>query len=287
VAAACTGSSSPTKPSSRTGSARAPVEPPAPPQGGEQLAVVGDFGTGEPDEVQIADLIDAANARHPFGALLTVGDNIYPQKGNAVRDAWTRPYGWVLRAHLPVVAALGDDDVDLDGTGATSMRALGMPNRWYEKHLGAADVFVLDATRASDPAQKSWFTRAVAGSRAPWKIVLVHFPPYVCSPGRFDSPILDWVPLFERGGIDLVLSGNHHSYQRFAPQHGTTYVITGNGGATLHPVTRAKCTRGAPKLLAFRHGERGFLEIGVSGRRMQVQEVGEHGEVLDRFSPRG
>ena len=247
---------------------------------------MGDFGSGDADEVQIAKLIQAANERHGFDALLTVGDNIYPQKGDAVRDAWTRPYGWVHAAHLPVFAALGDDDVDLDGTGATSMHALGMPDRWYERQLGPVDVFVLDATEANDPTQKTWFTNAVASSHTPWKVVLVHFPPYVCSPGDFDSPVLDWVPLFEQSGVNLVLSGNHHSYQRFAPQDGTTFVITGNGGAPLHPVSPNKCTKGAPKLVAFRHGERGFLEIGASKAQLNVQEVGEHGEIVDRFSLR-
>jgi 2',3'-cyclic-nucleotide 2'-phosphodiesterase (5'-nucleotidase family) len=42
----------------------------------------------------------------------------------------------------------------------------------------------------------------------------------------------DWVPAFVAGGVDLVLAGHAHAYQR-GELDGVTYVVTGGAGGTL------------------------------------------------------
>ena len=44
------------------------------------------------------------------------------------------------------------------------------------------------------------------------------------------------VPLFEKYGVDLVLSGEEKAYERIGPVNGVTYIVTGGGGGTLFPV---------------------------------------------------
>ena len=39
-------------------------------------------------------------------------------------------------------------------------------------------------------------------------------------------------PLFERYGVQLVLSGHDHDYQRSVPQNGVTYVVSGAAAGT-------------------------------------------------------
>jgi predicted phosphodiesterase len=38
--------------------------------------------------------------------------------------------------------------------------------------------------------------------------------------------------LFKKHGVDLVLSGHNHNYQRFAPIDNVTYIVNGLGGAS-------------------------------------------------------
>jgi len=148
------------------------------------------------------------------------------------------------------------------------------------------DILALDATEANADEQSTWIRRTLASTDAPFTIALVHFPPHLCSKGGFASPTRDWIRLLADGGVDLVVSGNHHSYQRFAPQDGVTYVIAGNGGASLYDVTPGRCTEGAPKLRAFDDEANGFLELGVSGARLSGQAVAADGSVLDEFEIR-
>lgn len=291
--AACSGddpgkrSGTPASPQSE-GPAPIAATPPPPPAGSTRFAVVGDFGVADADEKAVAEMIRAADERSPFDALLTVGDNVYPVPGDTdpVRAAWTDPYGWVESRGLDVIATLGDEDIELDGTGERVMRAVGMPDRWYHRRVGPVDVLALDATQANADEQSAWIRRTLAGANAPFTIALVHFPPYLCSKGGFTPPTRAWVELFADGGVDLVLSGNHHSYQRFSAQDGVTYAIAGNGGASLYDVTPKRCTRGAPRLEAYDDQANGFLELGVDNDRLSGQAVAADGAVLDEFEIR-
>ena len=59
-----------------------------------------------------------------------------------------------------------------------------------------------------------------AQSYAHWIVVMLHHPPY--TKGNHDSDVKQneirvrekFVPLFEAAGVDLVLSGHSHSYER-------------------------------------------------------------------------
>lgn len=94
-----------------------------------------------------------------------------------------------------------------------------------------------------------------AASGAPWIVTVFHHPPYSRGPHHSDLAIrADWVPLLEQHGVDVVLNGHNHNYQRTHPLLGHTatqtnttdyeegegivYVTTGNGGRKLGPIHR-------------------------------------------------
>ena len=87
------------------------------------------------------------------------------------------------------------------------------------------------------------------------------------------------MPLFERYGVDLVLSGHDHNYQRFAPRHGVTYVVHGGGGQELYALR--KCPDGYPKR-AFARRAHGFLDIVVRSGAIRLRAVNLSGHVVDR-----
>ena len=68
----------------------------------------------------------------------------------------------------------------------------------------------------------AWLARDLAANRAKWTIAVFHHPPY--SDGSHVSDTEDRmvqvrehvVPILERYGVDLVLSGHSHGYERTA-----------------------------------------------------------------------
>jgi hypothetical protein len=88
-----------------------------------------------------------------------------------------------------------------------------------------------------------------------------------------------WVPLFERYGVDLVLAGHDHNYQRFAPRNGVTYVVHGGGRQELYALR--SCPNGYPQR-DFARRAHGFLDIVVRPGAIRLKAVNLSGNVIDR-----
>jgi hypothetical protein len=283
VASACAGA---TGSRDRGEAGAAPGAPPSPQppvrRVSFRLAVIGDFGTGEASEHLVARAIRRRG--WSLDALVTTGDNIYDSgHPSEFQDAWTRPYGWVERAGVDVVASLGNHDIGTEN-GRPVMRLLGMPGRWYAETVGEATLFVLDANTPELDSQTEWLDTALEESSATWKIAVFHQPAFSCSFHDGDPTVQEmWVPLFERGGVDLVLSGHDHNYQRFAAHAGITYVVTGGGGnSSLYPLD--DCPDGYPKRVAANDDVHHFVLIEGSRTRLRVRAIAGSGEVIDDFS---
>jgi hypothetical protein len=95
-----------------------------------------------------------------------------------------------------------------------------------------------------------------------------------------DRVASQWVPLFERYGVQLVLSGHEHSYQRFLARRGVTYVVHGGGGAIPYPPR--SCPAGYPTRAAARLGF-GFLSVVVARDSLTVSAITQRGRRIDRL----
>ena len=114
---------------------------------------------------------------------------------------------------------------------------------WYTADLGPATLIVLDSNQVKDQDQVALLERALAESSG---IIVVssHHPAYSCGKHGSTSSVIDhWVPLFEQYGVDLVLNGHDHDYERFIVD-GVTYVVNGGGGRSVRSF--AGCPEGAP-----------------------------------------
>jgi len=157
---------------------------------------------------------------------------------------------------------------------------LGMPAPWYRESIGSADLFILDANNVESSRQRSWLENALERSDASWLIAAFHHPAFSCSKhGSTDAVVDDWVPLFEEHGVDLVLNGHDHNYQRFR-HAGVTYIVTGGGGAPLYDLEQ--CDDDHPERLAGNDETRHYVTLLGSPRALRVTAVDEDGEVLDR-----
>jgi hypothetical protein len=86
------------------------------------------------------------------------------------------------------------------------------------------------------------------------------------------------VPLFERRGVDLVLSGHDHNYQRFAQHRGVHYVVHGGGGQRLYSLER--CPRSYPRRVVGREIH-GWLYVRARAGSLTVKAVGPGGRFRD------
>ena len=247
------------------------------------FAAIGDFGFRNENEDRVARAIRGWALEHDPDALVTAGDNIYPNGApKYFDDAWYEPYGWVEEQDLRVVASLGNHDVLLDD-GEAVMDLFNMPARWFKTNLGHADLFVLDSMNADDPEQKRWLENALRESRAAWQIVIFHHPAYSCSIHGSSPQVLEnFVPPMESGGVDLVINGHDHNYQRFATVRGLTYVVSGGGGANLYDISSCE-TQPAPELEASNDKTHHFLAVRGDEDHLVVEALSDEGKTLDRF----
>ena len=273
--AACGG----TQPPEATGPLRATERV----RGPVRFAVVGDFGTGEEEELAVAAALRRVAIERRIRILVTTGDNIY-EDGHPedFQAAWEEPYGWTSRRGLDVVASLGNHDVRTDG-GAPVMGLFDMPNRWYARRYGPIEFFILDGNALGEPEQLRFVASAMRRSRAPWKIAVVHQSPYGCSRHGGDAVVRELaVPVLRAGGADVVLSGHEHNYQRFAPLDGITFVVSGGGGADLHAVE--ECPDDTPEPVAAVDETHHFLVGTATPERLRLVAITADGEVADRFT---
>ena len=245
----------------------APITTTAAPKGEKpslRLAVVGDVGTGDGYEWATAGRVAEAASAGPFDGLILLGDNAYPD-GDPERLADTvfDPFGPVIDAGAALLAVLGNHDVAGPGNAEGQVDALGLPGRWYATDLGGTLFVGLDSTQVGNARQLAWLESTLAGSDAATVIVGMHHPAY--SAGRHGSTdaVQDlWVPLFRRYGVDLVLAGHDHDYQRSRPIDGVTYIVTG-AAAKIRPT-------GSDEFTAYSASVRHFLEISVWDGRLSV-----------------
>ncbi|MER5636185.1 metallophosphoesterase family protein [Kitasatospora sp. NPDC002227] len=140
------------------------------------------------------------------GPLGTLGYQAYftlPDSA-ASSDEETRGMWYAFTAGSVRVISLANDDVAIQNSGDTYLRGYsgGAQQRWLEREL-----------------------RAARGSREiDWIVVCMHQPMISSSMHGSGSDLgirEAWGPLFDAYGVDLVLSGHEHYYERSHPVRGT------------------------------------------------------------------
>lgn len=111
----------------------------------------------------------------------------------------------------------------------------------YSFDYGNVHFVSLDANdyvNPLDPELIEWLRNDLRYSKADWKIVTYHHPAFNSSPKHYDYQIMRLLsPLLEEQGVDLVLAGHVHNYQRTVPLKfdpkknpaGTDYIISDEG----------------------------------------------------------
>ncbi len=239
--------------------------------------VVGDSGDGGSDQQAVLDQMVTV----PFDLIVHVGDMAYDsgtlqQFEGKVFDMYSE-----LLKHFPIFPASGNHEYETaDAEPFRDVFVLprnggaGGIERWYSYDWGDIHFVVLDTERISD-AQAAWLDQDLAATDRPWKIVYMHRPPYSSGDHKSHLPTRKaFSPIFEKHGVQLVLAGHDHHYERMKPQNGVHYVISGGGGRGTRGVTPQEFT-------AFSEQVLNFLQVRVEGHALVMHAIDATGQEFD------
>ncbi|MBX7197016.1 MAG: metallophosphoesterase [Sandaracinaceae bacterium] len=297
-----------------------------------RIWVVGDSGTGDAAQARVRDAAWAASRDRPFDMFVHVGDMAYLSGTTSqFDDNFFAPYAELLR-HTPVFPAIGNHEgISSDSASQTGPyyeayvvptdgRAGGLPSGteayyaydWGDVHFVVLDSF--ESSRSPTGPMLSWLDADLASTTATWIVAFFHHPPY--SHGTHDSDgeaelvqmRENALPILEAHGVDLVLAGHSHIYERSYLLHGaydtpTTaagivdhgdgrsdgdgpyrsgaegalYVVAGHGGASLgggamHPV------------MYFAEIAHGSSIIDVDGSTLTLRNIRDDGVETDHVT---
>src|SRR3984893_11988223 len=166
-----------------------------------------------------------------------------PSAGNHENELGNGPIGYqAYQTYFSVPAADGQTDLTRGlwyAFSAGSVRVISIAND---------DVVYQDGGNSyvrgySEGAQKAWLEKVLAAARSDrdvdWIVVCMH-QVAISTADKFNGADLgireEWVPLFDRYGVDLVVCGHEHHYERSHPIRGR------ESNATLTPVAAATAT---------------------------------------------
>jgi hypothetical protein len=305
-----------------------------------RFGAFGDSGTGRERQRRVweALLEFTARDRHPMDFFLHLGDMAY-NRGRDVEFS-TRffgPYEATLRHTVFWPTFANHEGITSKGAAGlgpyfdayrcpTNGEAGGAPSGhegFYSFDYGPAHFISLnshDEDRRPTSRMAQWLKRDLAQTRAQWLIAFFHQAPY--SKGSHDSDrekeMIQMrtyiVPILEAAGVDLVLAGHSHIYERSMlvdgayatptiaenavlddgdgdprgdgpyrkpagrlPNAGTVYVVAGHGGATM----RRKATCPLMRKTILEHGS---LLVDIQGDTLTGYMIDHYGDVRDTFS---
>ena len=250
-----------------------------------RFAVIGDFGTGDRDEVAIAKLMFAAHQRTPYDFIIAAGDNIYPNgSGRYIAKNFEQPFADLIADRVKFHAVLGNHDVEAGRQDQVRYPLFNMGGENYykfERGGGLIEFFMLDSTDCGS-TQMTWLENSLQASKAIWKIAVFHHPIYSSGKKHGSATGLrkQLEPIFIRYGVNVALSGHDHFYERTRPQHGIQYFVSGGGGKIRHgDVDQESSIRQA----SFDQDHH-FMQIEVAEKEVTFQAISQAGEVVDSGS---
>jgi acid phosphatase type 7 len=267
----------------------------APASGGFRFLAFGDSGGNTPEQYTLRDLM----LKEQAALVVHTGDVVYPFGSHQTYESYYLNVYRDLMKQIPFYPAVGNHDVELDD-GAPylaihSFPTEGIPEpdrkRYYSVDWGDVHFVSLDSNLLPETARArrmlDWLNADLGATRKPWKIVSWHHTPHDAARGEEPEARLSReqiVPILERHGVQMVLCGHSHVYERTNPllrgqgaAEGIVYVTTGGAGGGLHAVTPGS-------LNVVTESVEHYLRIDVEGTRLTVAAIGMAGREIDRFA---
>ncbi|HPF37913.1 MAG TPA: metallophosphoesterase [Phycisphaerae bacterium] len=270
-----------------------------------RILAFGDSGVGSNTQQILARVMAAQKP----DVVVHTGDLIYP--AGAEKDYppnFYRPYSDLIATSF-FLPTLGNHDVASD-KGAPLLAQFILPengppgveaerNFWFD--WGPARIVGLDTNLdahggvISHDQMKTdvatWLRETLTDCDATWRIVYFHHPFYTGSAHSAEGSAFvkeAFLDVFEAAGVDLVLCGHNHLYERTAPMRqdrivplgeGIIYVTTGAGGAQRYP----EGENPPDYIVRYDDGQFSFSKIDLSPSTLSFAQLGEDGQAIDTF----
>ena len=295
-----------------------------------RIWAIGDSGTANGASLSVRDAYRSTFGYEGTDLLLMLGDNAYNDGTRAEYQAAVFDMFPELLRQTPVWPTRGNHEKSEVVyqelfTLPTLGQAGGMPSgteAYYSFDHGNIHFICLDSegsNRTAGGAMATWLASDLACTDQEWIIAFWHHPPYTKGSHDSDdeSKLIEmrqnFLPILEAGGVDLVLSGHSHSYERSfllnghhghsstllpsmilddgdgsesgdgayrkvpGPEGGTVYCVAGSSG---------KLSNGDLDHPVMFHSVvvLGSLVLKVEGRRLDLIFLDSSGQVEDRMT---
>jgi hypothetical protein len=267
------------------------------------LLAIGDSGTGLPAQRRLRDVM----LRESPDIFLHLGDVAYGEgTWGQLEDYFFGIYADLLHG-VPSFPTIGNHEYEtMAGQPYLDLfylfeqaRRPADQERYYafdygDVHFVSIDsngemLATIDDTAMDDMAD--WLTDDLAASTATWKIAYFHHPLYTSTDRTPGAELRAKIqPILVAGGVDLVLAGHVHNYERTvplvddAPATGTdaiTYIVQGAGGSPLD-TTNPDATWAASNGTDY-----SYLRLTIEGCTATGAAISDEGATIDSFTLNG
>jgi hypothetical protein len=245
--------------------------------GSFKFAVLGDFGTGDRTQYELAAQMAKVHQSFKYELVLLVGDNIYgSERPQDFKKKFEDPYKPLLDAGVKFYASLGNHDA----REQRFYKPFNMDGKLYYTFSPKPEIrfFALESTYPV-PEQIRWLEKELKTSGSHWKIAFFHHPLYSSGDRHGSDLQLRQVlePLFLANNVSVVLTGHDHFYERVKPQNGITYFVIGSGGK----LRSGNIDRSTGITAKGFDTDLAFMAAEIAGDEMYFNTVSRTGQTID------
>lgn len=256
-----------------------------------RFAAIGDYGTGDPEEGDVAALIKGWDVDF----IVTAGDNNYFNgEAKNIDEHIGQFYHDFIHPYKGVYGPGSDTNRFFPALGGHDWRqpeakphldyfTLPGNGRYYDIHWEPVHIFILDSIDqepdgvTAGSKQAAWFRTTIARSNASWKIVIIHDPPYSSGKTHGSQKHAQWP--FKEWGATAVISGNDHTYERLEVD-GLPYFVNGLGGGRIYEFDEEEIL---PESIVRFNQDHGAMLVEASPESIRFQFITRAQMLVDEF----
>lgn len=187
---------------------------------------VGDIGSpleqeGTPDQLGQA----LTKMKDDFDLGLLLGDIVYPDGESEVYDSNFFMHFTEILPYVPVFPVLGNHDWQEPDENYLKEWRLPHNEHYYSFNFGNIHFIGLDTKQGElyeYDQQVAWFKEDLQSEdakKAEWIVVFLHHNGKSCTYKNAYEGVVSLYPIFTEYGVDLVLNGHAHTYERLNPMN--------------------------------------------------------------------
>jgi hypothetical protein len=296
--------------------------------------VLGDAGKADTHQMAVRDAYVNFSVGQTTDFMMMLGDNAYESgTDDEYQAALFEMYPEQL-SQMVLWPALGNHEINLPDefsypdifslpTAGESGGVASGSELYYSFDYANVHFICLDSqisSRATNGPMLSWLKADLAATEKDWIVAFFHHPPYSFGSHQSDNDTQlgdvrrSFLPILEQHGVDLVLAGHSHSYERsflvnghygLSPTLTSAMVLDQGAGRPSGPYRKPSGGLGAGRgtvyavcgcsgeasdlpfalhpVMATNYAGLGSMALDFNGLRLTGQFVNEAGLVLDSF----